>query len=143
MHAAEQIFLLLAQGFAAVLGAELERRVGLGHKAGHADRHLYALALRAVGDFVEEIHDLLGGIGNTLDIVQCFGGQAHHKVELDRGVPFREGNAAAALDLLPGDVFVDNVAQALGAGFGGKGQAAFAYFRRFLDQRFREIVHAQ
>ena len=87
MYAAEQVFLLFLQGLAAVLRAELERRVGLGHKAGHADRDLNALALRAVGDRIEQIHHLLGGVGNSLDVLHRFGGQTHHKVKLDRGVP--------------------------------------------------------
>ncbi len=102
VHAAEQIFLLFTQGLAAVLRTELERRIRLGHKAGHADGHLYALALRPVGNFVEQIHHLLGGVGNNaLDVLQRLSRQAHHKIELDRGVPFREGDTAAALNLLP------------------------------------------
>ena len=92
MHAAEQIFLLLAQGLAAVLGAELERRVRLGHKAGDADRDLHALALRSIGDLIEQVHDLLRRVGNALDVVERFRRQTHHEVELDRGVPLREGD---------------------------------------------------
>ena len=107
MHAAEQIFLLLAQGLAAILGAELERGIRLGHKAGHADGNLHALAF-GVLHAVIQVHYLLGGIGNAFDVFQCFGGQAHHKVELHAVPAGLEGRLGRTVQVLLGHVLVND-----------------------------------
>ena len=104
MDTAEQIFLLFPQCLAAILGTELEGGFRFGDKAGHAAGHLHTPALGMV-QAVIQVHHLLGGVGNALDVLHRLGGQAHHEIELDRGVAFLERDGAGALDLLPGDVF--------------------------------------
>ena len=83
MYTAKQIFLLFPQFLASVLGAELERGVRLGHEAGHTDGDLDALAFRTVGDGIEQVDHLLGGVSDAFDVLHRLGGQAHHEVELD------------------------------------------------------------
>ncbi len=137
LDAVQQVFLLFLEHLGGVLGAELEGGVGLGHKAGHADGHLHPLALGLVRVLVIEVHDPLGGVGDALDVLHGLGGQTHHEIELHRGVAALKGDAAALFDLLPGDVFVDDVPQPLGAGLGGEGQAALAHPGGLLDQALR------
>ena len=83
MYTAKQIFLLFPQFLASILGAELERGVRLGHEAGHADGDLDALAFRTVGDGIEQVDHLLGGVSDAFDVLHRLGRQAHHEVELD------------------------------------------------------------
>ena len=48
VHAVQKVLLLGLQAFLGVLRDKLEGRVGLWHKAGHADGHLHAFALGLV-----------------------------------------------------------------------------------------------
>ena len=89
--------------------------------------HLHAASLGVVRILVVEVYHLLSSLGNTLDILHGLGGQAHHEVKLDRGVARIKGDGAGLFDLVPGDVFVDDIAQALGTGLGSKGQSALAH----------------
>ena len=92
---------------------------------------------------VIEVHHLLGGIGNAFNVGHGLGGQAHHKVELDRCVPCLKGNPAGLFNFIPGDVFIDDVTQALGTGLGCKGQAALADAGGLFNQALGEVIHPQ
>ena len=143
VHAFQQVLLLGLQGLGGIHGHELEGGVGLGHKAGAANGHLHAASLGVVRILVVEVYHPLGGLGNTLDILHGLGGQAHHEVKLDRGVARVKGDGAGLFDLVPGDVFVDDIAQALGAGLGSKGQSALAHLGGLFNEALGEVVHAQ
>ena len=140
--ALHQMLLLLAQHLLRIHGDELEGRVGLGDKAGTADGHLHPTAL-GMRRIIVEVHDLLGRLGDALDVLHRLGGQAHHEVELDRGIAVGKRDGAGLFDLVPGDVLVDDIAQALGAGLGRKGQAALAHLGGLFDEALGEVVHAQ
>ena len=117
--------------------------MGLGHKAGAADGHLHAASLGVVRVLVVEVYHLLGGLGNALDILHGLGGQTHHEVELDRSVARIESDGAGLFDFIPSDVFIDDVAQTLSTGLGGKGQSALAHLGCFFDEALGEVVHTQ
>ena len=142
-HTFQQVLLLGAQHFFGVHGHELKRRMGLGHKAGTADGHLYTLALAALGQRIIEVYHLLRRLCDALNVLHGLRGQAHHEVELDRGVARVECNGAGLFDLVPCDILVDDVAQALGAGFGGEGQAALAHLGGLFNEALGEVVHTQ
>ena len=92
---------------------------------------------------VVEVYHLLRSLGNTLDILHGLGGQTHHEVELDRGIACIKGDGTSLFNLVPSDVFVDDIAQALGTGLGSKGQAALAHLGGFFNEALGEVVHAQ
>ena len=46
-------------------------------------------------------------------------------------------------DSIPSDVFVDDIAQALGTGLGSKGQSALAHLGGLFNEALGEVVHAQ
>ena len=137
------MLLLGLQGLSGIHGHKLEGGMRLGHEAGAADGHLHAFALAALGQRIVQVHHLLGGLGDALNVLHGLGGQTHHEVELDRSVARVERDGAGLFDLVPGDVFVDDIPQALGTGFGGKGQAALAHLGGLLDQALGEVVHTQ
>ena len=142
VHALQQMLLLGLQGLRRVHGHKLERRVGLGHKTGAADGHLNAAALGMVHTIIK-VYDFLGRLGNALDILQRLGRQAHHEVEFDRRIATFECNAAGLLDLVPGNIFVDDIAQALGTGLRRKRQAALAHLGGLFNEALGEVVHTQ
>ena len=82
-HTFQQVLLLGAQHFFSVHGHELKGSMGLGHKAGTADGHLYTLALAALGQRIIEVYHLLRRLCDALNVLHGLGGQAHHEVELD------------------------------------------------------------
>ena len=63
--------------------------------------------------------------------------EAQHEVELDIVPAAGKGGGAGREDLLFGDVFIDDVPQALRPGFRGEGQAALADLLQLLHQRIR------
>ena len=75
VHAVQKVLLLGLQAFFGILRDKLEGRVGLWHKAGHADGHLHAFALEAVRVCIIQINNLLGGVCNALNVLQRFGGR--------------------------------------------------------------------
>ena len=113
--------------------------MGLRHEAGAADGHLHAAAFGVLGIGVVEVYHLLGGLGDALDVLHRLGGKAHHEVELDGGVAVGKGQRAGLFDLVPGDVLIDDVAQALGAGLSGKGQAALAHLGGFSMRLWEKL----
>ncbi len=115
----------------------------LRNKAGAADRHLHALALWVIRRFIVQIHNPLGSFSYTFNILHRFGWQAHHKIELDRCVACCKCDAAGFLNLIPGNIFVDNVPQPLRSRLCRKGKPAFAHLCGLFDKAFREIVHPQ
>ena len=141
LDAGQQVFLLFAQQLHRVLPLKLEGGKGLWHKAGAGDGDADRPALRAGGQAVVEVDHLLRKVGDALDVLHRLGRQAHHKVELDRGVAALKGGLAGGEHLLLGDVFVDDVPQALGAGLGGEGKAALFDAGDLLHQFLREVVH--
>ena len=143
VNAFEQVLLLGLQHLFGVHRDELEGGVGLRHEAGAADGHLHAAALGVLGIGVEQIDHFLSGLGDALDVLHRLGGKAHHEVELDGGVAVGKGQRAGLFDFVPGDVLIDDVAQALGAGLSGKGQAAFSHLGGFFNEALGEVVHPQ
>ena len=143
VDAFEQVLLLGLQHLFGIHRDELERGVGLRHEAGAADGHLHAAALGVLGIGVEQIDHFLSGLGDALDVLHRLGGKAHHEVELDGGVAVGKGQRAGLFDFVPGDVLIDDVAQALGPGLSGKGQAALAHLGGFFNEALGEVVHSQ
>ena len=62
--------------------------------------------------------------GYHQDVIVRLGGKPHHEVELDATPTVLEGVSRSALEVFLGHVLVDDVAQALGACLGRKGEAA-------------------
>ena len=137
------MLLLLPQDLMRILRHKLERRVRLWHKACHADRHLHAFALRAVWVLIKQFYNALRRLGNALDVLQCFSGQAHHEIQLYRSIARIESKGTGFFYLLHSDVFIDDVTQALRAGLRRKCEAAFAHAGGFFYKRLRKIINAQ
>ena len=113
---------LLADGRFFLHRHPLEGGVGLGHERADADAHVGLVAQDAAPDG----QHLFGEIGNGLDVVERLGWVADHEVHLDRF-------PAAAVDLFGSlqqiivwDRLIDDVAQAVGGGFGREGEAGAA-----------------
>ncbi len=110
-----QFFKGLVQGH---LGMLLERGVGFGNKAGSRNiDHLFSLGIGR--------SQSPGKICNTLDVIHLFKGKACHKVQLDVFPAQGQGVFNGFCNALFGEVFVDDVAQALGSGFGCNGKTGF------------------
>ena len=123
--ACKQVFLLFTQQLHAVLRFKLKRSKRLWNKAGAGDGNAHRSSLWAGGQAVIQIDHLLRKVCNSLNVFHCFGGQTHHKVELDRGVAALKRSAAGGHQFLFGDVFIDNIAQTLCSRLRSKGQSAF------------------
>ena len=105
----------------AELPGPLEGGVRLGHKGGHAQVHLGRPAAALAG--------LLAGLArqldDRLDILVGFRGQPDHEVELDQFPTERKGVPAGGEQVRLGDALVDDLAQPVGAGLRGHGEAGF------------------
>ncbi len=141
-YAAQKMLLFFAQLLLCILTHELERRHGLWHKAGYADGYLYAAPFWLIGILIIQIDNALCRFGNALDIPERLGRQAQHKVKFHRGIARVKGKRAGAPDLILGDIFVDHIPQALRAGLGREGKAAFAHRCCLAHKRFRKIIDA-
>ena len=96
-----------------------------------------------MGVLIEQLYDFLRGLGNSFDVLQCLRREAHHKVQLHRGIARIKCDVAGLFNFIPGDVLVDHVPQALCTRLRGKGQAAFTNLCGLLNQALAEIVHTQ
>ena len=123
-----------------ILRLPLERRKRLGHEAGHAHRHVEALAV-ALG-LVKRIHNPLREHCDALDIRVGLGGQPVHKIELERRAAVGERLAAARKDFILRDIFIDNVAQPLGSRLRRKSQPALAHAHHLAHQLAVKGVNA-
>jgi hypothetical protein len=130
---------MLARGLvAAVHGRPLKGRVRLGHEGRHRGRHLGGAQVAAA----DGLH-ARGGLDDAEHVLVGFGGQADHEVQLHALVPAREHALGGFQDVGLGDVLVDEVAHALGAGLGRKGQARDAARGQIAQQFLVEAVGAQ
>ena len=68
----------------------------------------------------------LAQVGDGLHVFERFGGVADHKVQLDRCPAARVDLAGGLQQLFGADGLVDDLAHALGGGFGGQGEPAAA-----------------
>ena len=126
-----------------ILRLKFKRGKGLRHKACHTDIDGDALALRPIGQAVEEIHYLLRQLYDGLDIFLGFGGQAHHKIELDRRIAAFKAHTAGIQHFLLGNIFIDSIPQALAPRLRGKGQTAFAHPLHQFQQMRSHAINTQ
>ena len=136
-----QLFLLhLGQG---VLGLPLEGGEGFRYK--HRRRAGDPQALGPLLPWYGEIatDHLAGQVGNTVQILKGFRGQAHHKVQLYAAPAALEGVGNLLHQVGLGHALVDHVPQALGARLGGKGEGGFAYLLGFLQRFLQHAVDAK
>ena len=124
LDAGKQVLLFFPQQLHAVLSLKLEGSERLWNKAGAGDGHADRTSLWTGRNAVIQVDHLLCKVCDSFNVLHRFGRQTHHKVELDRGVAALKRGAAGGQHLLLGDVFVDDIAQALGSCLGCKGQTA-------------------
>ena len=119
-----------------VLRLPLKRSKRLGNKGGNTDRYIDPLALGAVGHGIIKVKNAVRELNNTRNILHRFSRKAQHKIKLDRGIAAFKRNAAGIHDLLFGDIFVNDVAQALGSSLRRKSKPTFTYLFDALQQLF-------
>ena len=120
----------LAQGPAQQLLAPLELGradavplkggVGLGREV--ADREIQLQPAQIPAALLQRA----AGVGDAEHVVVALAGQADHEIELDLAIAGLHRRADAAQQFLVAEALVDDVAQALGAGFGGEGEPRLA-----------------
>ncbi len=124
------------------LGLPLEGGEGLGHEPGGGYRHPQAPAL-AAGVFPPGVDGVLGHFRDAQHVLVRLRGQAQHEIQLYRVPAAGEGGLQALGQLLLGDVLVDGVPEALGAGFGGEGQPRLPPPLEPLHQLHGEVVRPE
>ncbi len=135
-----QIGNLAAHGLFGLQRRPLEGRVRFGHQRADADAHLGLLAHDAAAD----AHHRPGQVGDGFHILIGLRGVADHEVHLDRR-PAAAVNIFGGLEqVVGGDRLVDDITQAVGRGFGRKGEAAApTSFLQQVHQVHRERFDAQ
>ena len=126
-HRGFQQLLLSLERLDRILAEPLERREGLRHKRRRADRDGRALALLAVFGLIIPIDHLLAELRDAGDVLVGLGRQADHEIQLHLGPAVVEGDRNGPLELVLQHVLVDDIAQALRAGFRRKGEAALSH----------------
>ena len=111
----------------------------LGHVGRHTDRYL-GLAPDVPSSDAEHA---LAGFDDAAHVVVLFGWQADHEIEFQSVPAAGKYPVRRLLDMGLGDVFVDHIAHALGAGFGGKGQTGDPHGRHLVEDLFVEAIGAQ
>ena len=100
----------------------LERRVGLGREVGDRQSELNPLATARAALPLKPTD----GFRNPQHIRIGFPGQPNHEIELDFVPTLFPGGFHAPQQFLIGQALINDVPQALGSRFRGKGQAALA-----------------
>ena len=113
----------------------LERRVGLGREV--ADREVQLQPPQVAALLLQGA----AGVGDADHIGVGFTGQADHEIELHLAVAVLHGGADAPQQLRVGQPLVDDVAQALGAGFRGEGEARLAVAAKDVGDVLVEAIH--
>ena len=106
------------------LRAPLERGMRLGDEHRHRDGDGDTAALLLGNDLARDLERMVGELGDSDDVLIGLPRQTHHEVQLDTAPTGLERGARGALEVLLGHVLVDDVAHALAAGLGRKGEAA-------------------
>ena len=121
----------------------LEGRVGLGDKVRRGDVNAKAPFL-VHGVFFPRQDHLVHQLRDAENILVRFRGQTQHKIELDIVPAAGKGVGTGRQNFVLGQIFVDDVPQALGSGLRCEGQAAFPTARlKPLHQVAGKIVRPE
>ena len=106
------------------LAIPLKRRLRLRDKQRTGHRHANGTALLGRGRLLRTVVGALHQARDALDIVVGFGGKADHEIELATAPAGGEGRVHGPEQVFLSHLLIDDVAQALRAGFRGERQTA-------------------
>ena len=106
------------------LPCPLEGRVALGDEHGDRERDLHLAPAPPPDDLAPDGEHALGRLDYGQDVLVRLGGQSHHEVELELAPAVLEGVSRRRLEVLLGDVLVDDIPQTLRARLRSEGEAA-------------------
>ena len=138
-----QILLLHFQHFPCVLCLPLKRCEGFGDKAGNADRDLRRSCLVSIGIFIIRIHYALGKSRDPVKVAQLFGGQSHHKIELDLVFAGIKSDIDRTKKILLAHVFIDNITKPLRSRLGSKSKRGRTNARHLIHQFLGKAVYTE
>ena len=142
-NAFEQMLLLFLKHRLCILRLPLERGKRFRNKGSDAYIDRNRLAFRSVGIFIICIYNCLCKVSYALNILKRFGGQAHHKVELNGSPTACKRFFGSSYNLALCYILIDCVTKSLRACFGCKSKTASTHLFKFLHKFVGEVVNTK